>query len=111
MNNIYQQLIKFKNYCNILRKKIRSLNGFLFISKINGEELFFPFTGWKSRSKSILNGKNFVFDIVSNESGLGTNVRKALILSGMYMRNNIDIEIIALERRFGRPIRGVVNQN
>jgi len=50
-----------------------------------------------------------VFNIVSNEPGLATNVRKALIVSGIYIHNNIDIEIKALERRFGRTIRGVVD--
>ena len=105
-----QELLQYTTYKYVNNyKNIRSLNGCLFISKINNEELFFPFTGWKSRSKTVLNGKNMVFNIVSNEPGLATNVRKALIVSGIYIHNNIDIEIKALERRFGRTIRGVVD--
>ena len=108
--NQIRELLQYTTYEYVHNyKKIRSLDGCLFISKINNEELFFPFTGFRSRSKSVLNGKNTVFNIVSNEPGLNTNARKALILFGMHIRNNIDIEIKALERRFGRPIRGVVD--
>ena len=94
-----------KNYQNI-----RSLNGCLFTSKINNEELFFPFTGYRSRSKKINCEKEFFF-IVSNECPYSAHSRYNLLLSGCYFPGDdkIDIEIKTTDKRWGRPIRGVVD--
>ena len=98
-----QKLVK--NYQNI-----RSLNGCLFTSKINNEKLFFPFTGYKSRSKKI-NCENEFFFIVSNECPFRVYSRQNILLSGCYIPGNgkIDIDIKAIDRRRGTPIRGVVD--